>query len=371
MKSDNPHMFQYLTEIVEKGFPLPTHTESVIIGDFVWVQSYSISAIKNSTYVASGQESVKVGFFFDGPIYPIRNGACYTLTNLMRALKESNKVNPILICCYRGWDSIEEYFNRAFSSALINPVDYYEETGLLEDIILKVGIEIAQFYDTELLVKIGPRLKKIGVKLVLEVQNINHILLKRLGVPKFDIEQAIDYEKQAFSLADRILCRSQVDLDQAIEQGAQKNKSKIYRGGIFVEDFQFSPIRGKYKLLFLGHMYYQPNENAFNAILRHILPKLDDRYSLTIIGIAPKEMIEKHTSERIKFKGGIDNLSEELLNYDIALAPIIEGSGTRLKVLDYMASGMPIIATDIAGFGVSAYKSINIMLPIDDCYFLL
>ncbi len=346
MKQD--HTFQYLTEIVKKGFPEPTYIDVISPGDCVSILANSDFTTREPLTLQKTKDKTNVGFFFDGPIYPIRNGACYTLTNLMRALGESGSVNSILINCYRGWDDFTEYYDKRFDSIFMTPKDFYEPTDMLANVVAKSDMEVAQFYDTELLVNIGPRLKDMGVKLILEVQNINHVLLESLGALQLDVARALEFERRAFKLADYILCRSDVDMKLAIEQGADPTRSAVYRGGIFVDDFGFQPRSAGSRLLFLGHMYYQPNENALREIAEHILPKLDDSYTLTVIGIAPPKLIKKYSSDSILFKGGVDNLSEELLNYDIALAPLLEGSGTRLKVLDYLASGLPVIATDIA-----------------------
>jgi len=57
-------------------------------------------------------------------------------------------------------------------------------------------------------------------------------------------------------------------------------------------------------------------------------------------------------------------LSAELLRYDIAIAPLYEGSGTRLKILDHMASGMPIVTTTLGIAGLK--ESIARYVIIED-----
>jgi polysaccharide biosynthesis protein PslH len=84
------------------------------------------------------------------------------------------------------------------------------------------------------------------------------------------------------------------------------------------------------------------------------LPGLDPAYTLTVIGMTPNNVLEKYKDDtRIIFREGVDDLSTELLSYDIALAPLREGSGTRLKLLDYLASGLPVISSVIGAEGLS------------------
>ena len=95
-------------------------------------------------------------------------------------------------------------------------------------------------------------------------------------------------------------------------------------------------------------MYYPPNEKALERIAQGILPNLDKVYTITIMGSTPDSVINKYSDCGIIFRNGVDNLDVELEKYDIAIAPLFEGSGTRLKLLDYLASGIPTIGTTLS-----------------------
>lgn len=60
----------------------------------------------------------------------------------------------------------------------------------------------------------------------------------------------------------------------------------------------------------------------------------------------------------------MDDLSAELLKYDVAIAPLFEGSGTRLKILDFLASGLPVVSTTLGVEGL--YEDIARCLVIED-----
>ena len=266
----------------------------------------------------------------------------------MRALTDSGKVDPNLLLCYRGWDNPKNYINQKFRTTFIRPDDYYKLNNVIEYIVNYHDIEIVQFYSSEGVLNLAPRLKKIGVKTIFEVQNIDHVLYERLGNDKKQIKKIKELQEKALSICDYVLCRSEIDKQLAIELGANPKAIDIYKGGIYVEDFTFQKrIQSRFKLVFLGHLFYPPNENAVKIMVEQILPKLPSNYTITIIGIGPEDLIEKYQSDRIIFKGGVDNLSQELLSYDIAIVPLFAGSGTRLKVLDCLASGLPILSTNL------------------------
>jgi glycosyltransferase involved in cell wall biosynthesis len=367
--ANDAFMFQYLQEKIDKGFPAPQFADLLRDGDFMYVprggERKYINPQRPVIHSSQSPAIYRVGMFFDGPFFPIRNGACYTIHNLMRALGDTPTIDVNFFNCYRGWDKMETYFQRNFSSTFLTPDDYFQDTGVLEHALLDQGIQIAHFFDTEVLTTIAPLFRKLGIKIVLETQNIDHILLERLNVPAHAITKARDIQTEALEVADFNLFRSEIDMEWGIKLGARPATAATYRGGIWADDFAFKTRKGAKKLVFLGHMFYQPNENALHAIISKILPKLSKDHTLTVIGITPPKIIDRYKNlPKVTFLKGVDDLDGALRSHDIALAPLLEGSGTRLKLLDYLASGLPVIATTLAAEGLDA--KISEYMTIED-----
>jgi hypothetical protein len=51
----------------------------------------------------------------------------------MRSLDDTEKVDCNLMLCYRGWDDPTNYYNQKFNTIFIDPVDYYEHNGNIEN----------------------------------------------------------------------------------------------------------------------------------------------------------------------------------------------------------------------------------------------
>ena len=64
----------------------------------------------------------------------------------------------------------------------------------------------------------------------------------------------------------------------------------------------------------------------------------------------------KYENEKVKFLGYVEDLNDIFSKTTIALAPLFEGSGTRLKILDYLSAGIPTISTNL---GVEGLKLSN------------
>jgi len=335
-----------LKEILDKGFPPPDKSKLIKAGTYKYVNAKGSTLHSGSESAQPKTSGLGIGFIFDGPFLPIRNGACYTMHNLMRALANDARVTPTLINCFRGWDETSSYYNQSYGSVFVGPADCYHDTGIITEIFGRFDLKLAQFYNGEILLNMAPWLKRQGVKSILEVQNIEYVLLERLGAQAAEIQKAKYTQAEALKVADHVFCRSEIDKHQAIGLGADPSKVTVYRGGICVSDFKFMPRLSKgNKIVYLGHMYYQPNEDAVNLIVDKIMPKLGPSYSLSVIGNCPPHLIEKYADKAVEFLNGIDDISHELLKYDVAVAPIFAGSGTRLKLLDYLASGLPVITT--------------------------
>lgn len=297
------------------------------------------------------QKDYNVGFVVDGSFLPIRNGTYYSIYHLMSYLSDTSFVKPNLIIGYRGWDDPRLYYRKKFRTIFLPINDYYNNTGVLNYIFNFYNIKFVHIYNAEEVLNLGQRLKNINVKVIYEAVNIDHILYGRLMGDTKKVRKLKSLQQKALKVADYVLCRSEIDKRHILNMGIDSKKIGIYRGSINVNDIKFKVRKKpKYKLVFLGHMYYPPNENALKLIADKILPelkKINKKYSVTILGLTPCNIINKYKKKEIIFKNGINNLSEELLKYDLAITPLTEGSGTRLKILDYLASGLPIITTDI------------------------
>lgn len=310
----------------------------------------------------------QVGFLVDGSFLPVRNGTNYSIVTLMKALYQSGQVEPNLLISYRGWDDPRLYQDQDFRTIFLSSQDRYEGTGVMEYAFNVHNIRHLHIYNAEEVLELSPRLKHLGVNIVYEAINIDHILYGKLTDDKKLLSQTKERQRRALEMADSVLCRSEVDKQHILAMGIPAKKISVYRGAISVKDIAYKPrAEQRYKVVFLGHMYYPPNENALKFIADKILPalkKLDSRYSVTVIGIIAPAIKEHYARAGIIFRDGVDDLSEELLKYDVAIAPLFEGSGTRLKILDFLASGLPVVSTTLGVEGL--HEDIARCLVIED-----
>jgi len=110
-----------------------------------------------------------------------------------------------------------------------------------------------------------------------------------------------------------------------------------------------SPDRYSRRLLFIGNYEYGPNLDAVEWALDHIMPKvwsLDPLVRLTIGGYAlPEQWRERWGDPRIDWLGYVPDLRTVQKEAAIFFAPLREGGGSKLKVLEAMAAGLTVVTT--------------------------
>lgn len=177
-----------------------------------------------------------------------------------------------------------------------------------------------------------------------------------------------EYEGDLCRMADLVIAVSQEDKILLSQYRHDDDKTHIVSSGIFVDDYAIPDNTvdlPQNALVFTGKMDYRPNVDAMLWFADHILPKIPQA-NLIIVGQKPHPRIQ-HLPERdnITLTGWVDTIPPYLHAGDVYIAPLRMGSGTRLKILEAMASGCAIIATTVAAAGLSEQAKSG-MIIIDD-----
>jgi glycosyltransferase involved in cell wall biosynthesis len=110
--------------------------------------------------------------------------------------------------------------------------------------------------------------------------------------------------------------------------------------------------------LFVGHLGYQPNIRAVERLVQHIHPAIlqaSPNAHLDICGRAPGKKLRMlaESSANTRLLADPDELGPIYAEATVAVIPLNDGGGTRLKVLEALALGLPIVATAKAVEGLN------------------
>ena len=121
----------------------------------------------------------------------------------------------------------------------------------------------------------------------------------------------------------------------------------------------------KKTILFVGSMDYHANIDAVTWFSRAAWPQIARNHPeihFTIVGRDPAPEVRALTSDRIHVTGTVDDVRPFYPSAVAAVVPLRSGSGTRLKILEAMAAGVPVVSTRMGAEGIEAEHEVHLLL---------
>ena len=113
-------------------------------------------------------------------------------------------------------------------------------------------------------------------------------------------------------------------------------------------------------ILFFGAMDRPENyESAVWFIENVFIPHLQDNHVFYIVGNKPHHVLDKYKSERIAVTGFVPDIRQYLSKSFCMAAPLTMGAGIKVKVIEAMSAGLPVLANDIAIEGIPAVNNVH------------
>jgi glycosyltransferase involved in cell wall biosynthesis len=117
---------------------------------------------------------------------------------------------------------------------------------------------------------------------------------------------------------------------------------------------QFGLAEGDLALLFVGGRAPH-NIDAVRFLAHDVLPRLGPRAHL-LLGGDCGDAIGETSTKRIHRLGFVEDLWPAWAAADVAVNPVAFGSGSNLKLLEYLAVGLPVVTTT---FGLRGFEELG------------
>lgn len=182
------------------------------------------------------------------------------------------------------------------------------------------------------------------------------------------------YEREIVSKFDRIFAVSEVDREALMDLGIAGGRVGILANIPDPALLRESPLRFEDTdpvIAYLGTLSWQPNIDGLQRFLAGVFPLVrerlpDARFLLAGRDAPPKlEALAKRT-RGVEFLGDIDDPEALYRQAKVMLEATMTGGGTKLKVLNAMARGLPVVASEQAVEGLEARDGESILVARSD-----
>lgn len=150
---------------------------------------------------------------------------------------------------------------------------------------------------------------------------------------------------------------------------APKARIAAIENGVDTAYFAGSGARGR-KLVFVGSMDYYPNVEAAVSFARNLWPTLRARLpgsSLAIVGANPAAPVRALASEPgVTVTGTVPDIRPWYGDALAAVVPLRTGGGTRLKILEAMAAGVPVVSSSLGAEGLAVTPGRDLLISEPD-----
>lgn len=166
----------------------------------------------------------------------------------------------------------------------------------------------------------------------------------------------------------RCLMMSEVDR-QLLQLANPRVKTAVVPNGVDTKLYSLLPeTDSRPEVLFVGNMGYRPNIDGAKFFCREVLPLLRralPTVQFWLVGIDPAPEVLQLQGDGVHVTGAVEDVRPYYDRSAVCVVPLRAGGGTRLKILEAMALGRPIVSTRIGCEGIDATDGEHLLLADD------
>ncbi len=247
-------------------------------------------------------------------------------------------------------------------------------TDKLIEILKKDKYDIVQLE----MVYMAPYIQTIrensDAKIVLRAHNVEHLIWDRIAkktkfAPKrwyinHLVKTLKKYELNVINKVDGIAAITY--RDAAFFRGETAVPVIDIPYGVNPDNFEpHYEVKDMPSLYHIGSMNWMPNEEGISWFLNNVWDKLSKREPNLNLNLAGRHMpkwLMKLKKKNVNVLGEVADAKEFIRNNDIAIVPLLSGSGIRIKIIESMAMGRTVITTMIGAEGIQYSEYENIII---------
>ncbi|HTI38147.1 MAG TPA: glycosyltransferase [Vicinamibacterales bacterium] len=219
-----------------------------------------------------------------------------------------------------------------------------------------------------------------GVPLVGDTHNVEHDNLARAAstAPEgwrrlyYRVQAALTKREERVHLRKfQIVCATSARDRDVLKRLAPEASVRIVPNGIDLQKYSLRGDTGTERglILFTGLMSYYPNVHAVLRFAKDVFPLIARRVPaarFVVVGANPPATIRALASDRIEITGRVPDVRPYYARASVAVVPLSIGGGTRVKVLESMATGVPVVSTALGCEGLDVAHEHSVLLADSD-----
>jgi glycosyltransferase involved in cell wall biosynthesis len=178
------------------------------------------------------------------------------------------------------------------------------------------------------------------------------------------------FERRAFAEANRVVTVSSDDAD-LVRGRFGASRVDVVDNGIDRAYFEaVRPDRDPRRILFLGDLQWRPNLDAIGLLLDRIFPAVraaEPLAQLDIVGRDPSAALARRAAETdgVTLHANVADVRPFLARSGVMAVPLRIGGGSRLKILEALASGLPVVSTRVGAEGLCLKHGEDLVITED------
>jgi polysaccharide biosynthesis protein PslH len=188
--------------------------------------------------------------------------------------------------------------------------------------------------------------------------------LRRLALYR-DFRAWEAYERRALSKFKAIVCFAEMDRRKLMALVPRARIEVITPPLPEVIPTEVTEASSTNTVLFAGNFVHPPNIDAAVWLATEIFPKVREQVPdavLHLVGDAPPAAVQKLAGNGVLVTGRVPDVGPFLASATAVAAPLRIGGGIRVKVLDALAAGKPLVATPLAASGIGLTHGYDALL---------
>jgi polysaccharide biosynthesis protein PslH len=332
---------------------------------------------------------MRVLYLTNKPIYPLIDGGCKAMDSFLSCLLENNwEIEHLCISTEKHPFSLPAYpaelqqkisissifvstkikFNKAFlalvkgESYSMNRFQSIQITRKIEHLIEQKPFDLVileSLYSTGSLDFLK---RQSNLKIIVRTHNVEHKLWEEKSIKSTNpfkkwylstlAKQLKKYEIETLKRVDGIATISEQDQNDFKQMVIQ---SPICTIPVAMPNLEKRIDYSPNTFFFIGSMNWEPNKEAVQRLLNTIFPlikrEIPSAQFILAGSFMPQDLLA-HQQDGVKIMGFVDDLTLFFNSNGILLSPIQSGSGVRVKLIEAMNMGLPIISTSKGAEGI-------------------